>query len=143
MTTKRYPEDAVPEMLECCGITAQLALWNAVGLRTKNWVGGQVEFPARDGMTFGSRQAGATDAELIEARVTTGKTDEQALIWLIRERRRQAEETARNQAAYEAAQAQKKAGDDAIHAARIERQAAELRALAAGVHGNAINSRLR
>lgn len=132
----------VPEQIEYCGITATQSLWQAVGLATGTYSDGRVEFP-RPYQSYGLFIKPATDGELIEARITTGETGEKALVWLIAERRRQAEERARTQASEVLAAAQKKAGDDAIHAARIHRQAEELRCLAAGIDGRAITARLR
>ena len=128
MQTTKHPKTETPETYTYCGITAPLALWRAVGLEEINWADGTVEFPQRS-------QAYATDGEIIEARIHTGDTGEAALVWLIGERRRQHEERARNNATYEHGQALKKSGDDAIHAARIHRQAEELRcrAAAAGI----------
>lgn len=139
MQTK-HPSTETPETYTYCGITAPLALWNEVGLKTIHWIDNTVEFPRRDDPPYGV--GGATDGELIEARIHTGTAGEEALVWLIQERRRQREESARTRAAYETAQSSKKAGDDAIHAARIHRQAEELRCLANGVDKRSINSRL-
>lgn len=135
-----HPTSETHETYTYCGITAPVALWASVGLIAQNWAEGTTKFPHRLDPAFGQR--GATDGELIEARITTGDTGEKALVWLIAERRRQREETARNNAAQVSAEAQKKAGDAAIHAARIHRQAEELRCLAAGISEQAINSRL-
>jgi hypothetical protein len=136
MQTKHNSTET-PETYTYCGITAPLALWEAVGLERINWADGTVEFPRRKDFGPMSGIKAATDADLIEARVTcamvSGDKDVAALVWLIAERRRQQEEAARNRALYEQAQAQKKAGDDAIHAARIHRQAEELRCRANGV----------
>lgn len=125
MQTK-HPKTETPETYTYCGITAPLALWLAVGLETINWIDGTVEFPRR---TYKA----ATDAELIEARIQSGDAGEVALVWLIGERRRQREEDARNTALFEQGRAQSKAGDDAIHAARIHRQAEELKWKAMGI----------
>ncbi|GAC1410685.1 MAG: hypothetical protein NVSMB64_19970 [Candidatus Velthaea sp.] len=135
MQTK-HPETETPETYTYCGITAPLALWQEVGLKTINRVGGIIEFPGRIDYGGGSKYRAATDGDLIEARIRTGDTGEAALVWLIAERRRQYEEKEKNHAIWEQAQAQKKAGDDAIHAARIHRQAEELRCRAAGIGPN-------
>ena len=94
MQTK-HPNTETPETYTYCGITAPLALWNAVGFEVINWADETVEFPNPYSNPSKPR---ATDGELIEAlacsdialalscRVTTGK---KALVWLIGERRRQ------------------------------------------------------
>jgi hypothetical protein len=135
-TTTRHITGETPATYTYCGITAAPALWAAVGLTTTNWVGGITEFPRREDHPFGGSRA-ATDGEIIEARVTTGDTGDAALVWLIAERRRQREETARNAAQHALANAVK-AAEEAIHAARIhrqaeDRQAEELRCKAMGV----------
>ncbi len=112
-----------------CGITAPVALWISAGM--------SISFQANDRWTLtpADRFSGHSlmDGHLIEARITSGDSGEKALVWLIAERRRQSEERERNRASQVLADAQKKAGDDAIHAARIHRQAEELRCLAAGI----------
>jgi hypothetical protein len=133
MQTTKHPKTETPETYTYCGITAPLALWRAVGLEEINWADGTVEFPQRSQKNPFVGFADATDGEIIEARIHTGDTGEAALVWLIGERRRQHEERARNNATYEHGQALKKSGDDAIHAARIHRQAEELRCRAAGI----------
>jgi hypothetical protein len=120
-----------------CGITAPVALWISAGMQFSSW--GE-EFSLRPALS--SWGDPLTEGQLIEARATTGDSGEKALVWLIAERRRRGEERERNHAAQITADAQKKSGDDAIHAARIHRQAEELRCLANGVDKAAINSRL-
>lgn len=121
-----------------CGITASVSLWISAGMEVINWAGGTKELRVKDSPWGGN----LTDGQLIEARITTGDTGEKALVWLIAERRRQSEERNRNEAIRQQADAAKKSGDDAIHAARIHRQAEELRCLANGISKSAINSRL-
>lgn len=128
-----HPMSETRETYTYCGITAPIALWNAVGLETIHWASGIIEFPRRKDYGGLSRVHGATDAELIEARLRSGDSGEGALVWLIQERRRQQEEAERTHAIYLQAESQRKAGDDAIHAARIHRQAEELRCKAAGI----------
>lgn len=135
MQTK-HPNTETPETYTYCGITAPLSLWNAVGLETIHWAGGEIEFPRR-------RDTGARDGDLIEARLTSGSDSEAALVWLKAERRRQSEELERNRATERMAEATRKAGDDAIHAARIHRQAEELHCLANGVDGRRVEAKLR
>lgn len=113
-----------------CGITAPVALWISVGMEFLNH--GE-SFTLRPKDCIFDRSVTLSDGQLIEARIHTGSDGEAALVWLIQERRRQAEESARNTAIYRQAEAQKKAGDDAIHAARIHRQAAELECKARGI----------
>ncbi len=121
-----------------CGITAPVSLWISAGMTISFQIGDRYALTPRDSFS-GSP---LTDGELIEARITTGDAGEKALVWLIGERRRQSEERARNRASQTLADAQKKAGDDAIHAARIHRQAEELRCLAAGISKTRIEGQI-
>ena len=124
------------ELYTRCGVTAPVALWLSAGMEFVNH-GDTYSLRPKDGWA-----APLTDGAIIEARVAANDGGEQALVWLITERRRQWEERERIRAFQIAADAQKKAGDDAIHAARIQRQAAELECLARGVKPKAIDSRL-
>lgn len=90
------------------GVTADSALWREIGYDVYS-----------SGESHSTRVMAASEGEVINARVTTGHSDERALAWLIAERTRQYEERQRNTAIA-------KQGDDAIHAARIQRQAAEI-----------------
>jgi len=139
MRIAMYLKDVSNEMYTYCGITAPVALWISAGMRF-------ISMGERYTLDFDesdwNRKAHLTDGQLIEARVVTSDDGEKALVWLIAERRRQGEERARNSATERLTAAEKKAGDDAIHAARIQRQAEELRCLAAGISRAAINSRL-
>ena len=104
-----------------CGVTAPVALWVSAGMEF-SWHGDKWTLRDKDNW-LGEP---LTDGQIIEARATTGQTGELALAWLIAERRRRSEIRA-------SIAAQKQAGDDAIHAARIRRQAAEMECLARGV----------
>ncbi len=108
--------------LTYCGITAEAALWAELGMRPYANVPFE-EKPCREGTAHNSAP---TDGELIEARITSGSAGDEALVWLIRERRQRAEERARNYATM-------KAADEAVHAARIRRQAARLELKAKGL----------
>ncbi len=100
------------------GITAEANLWYSIGLR---------EYSNTDFAVSHMTDTGAaSDGAIIEARITSGYDDGRALVWLIQERRRQREHQAQ-------LDTQRKAGDDAIHAARIQRQAAELACKARGL----------
>lgn len=133
--------DVKDTMHTIAGVTVSVSLWLSAGMEFVNWGDEFSLRPYKNGHGASLSEA-EMEGQIIEARVTTGDTGEKAVVWLIAERRRQAEERARNNAAYESAEAQKKAGDAAIHAARIHRQAEELRCLAAGVDKRSIDSRL-
>lgn len=94
------------------GITAHKGLWLQLGMRPYSNVPFS-ESRSHEGHHY------TTDGELIEARIASGSTGEAALVWLIQERRRRREEEARTRALA-------KQGDDMIHAARIQRQVAEI-----------------
>lgn len=105
--------------LTYCGITAEVGLWHSLGI--SEYSGGTKfeDMPCRESFS-------PSDGDLAEARIASGSNDGRALVWLIQERRRRAEHEAQLAAT-------RKQGDDAIHAARIQRQAAELECRARGL----------
>jgi hypothetical protein len=121
-----------------CGVTARVSLWISAGMEFINYG----DFFKLKPFTSNWNRNDLTDGAVIEARIVTDNTGEKALVWLIAERRRQGEERARNEALHASAEAQKKAGDAAIHAARIHRQAEELHCLSHGIDKRSIDSRL-
>lgn len=120
-----------PATYTYCDVTSSIFLWNAVGLRVQKVYpeNGTVKFPVKDCGPVHGPGGGATEAEIIEARITSGSTGDAALIWLIAERRRQHEELEKNSAIKRQAAALEKSGDAAVQAARIHKQAEELRLL--------------
>lgn len=102
-----------------CGITAEAGLWHSLGMTAYS------NTPFSENPNRQHHHA-PSDGQLHEARIASGATDGRALVWLIQERRRSEEELQRNAALA-------KQGDDAIHAARINRQAAELQCKARGI----------
>jgi len=93
------------------GITADSALWQALDMIEDQRVPFS-ERPLRGKLA-------PSDADLIEARIAGQSTGDEALVWLIQERRRQ-------WAAIGAQRTEDKRADEALHIARINRQAAEM-----------------
>lgn len=103
------------------GITADAALWREVGYSVSDsagWAAGASK-AGEIGTSHSLIGFAASEGELVAARVTTGFNDDRALAWLVGERKRANEERSRNAA-------MAKHGDDLIHAARIQRMAAQI-----------------
>lgn len=113
-------------MYTFAGITGHAALWAELGYDVRDEQGYGYGHPTNASdvgvshslVSRGLRPA-ATTGELMAAAIAAGAADDRALAWLIDERKRQSEERARQAAIA-------KQGDDAIHAARIHRQAARI-----------------
>lgn len=112
-----------------CGITADAALWYALGYDVRNEHGKQdteiaTSHHIRYDMPYKTE---AIQADLISARINSGFTDDRALVYLINQRTAEQAERARNHAVETQARATVQHADAIIHAARINRQAEEIR----------------
>ena len=103
-----------------CGITADSALWKALDMTEYG------DRPFAEGPSRSS--ASPSDGSLVEARVASGSDGDAALVWLIQERRK-------NQQHADALTVERQKNDALIHAARINRQAAEMNLEAAKRRG--------